>query len=157
MPAVKRSPGRADLKNNVRRIYSRPSKVFDNGMCVNLKAKLLLAVIGGVVIGGFGVGLAWATAKPPAYMVVEYEITDDAGSEEFIKGDAKISSPRIFLARHAKGVSLSGEPPKWIGILQFPSVQDALAFDSSPEFTALKPIRDKSTKWRSFVVKGLGN
>jgi uncharacterized protein (DUF1330 family) len=126
-------------------------------MYMNSKMQLLLAVVGGVVIGAFGVGLAWAKAKPPAYMVVEYEITDDAGFDEFIKGDEKIQSPRIFLARHAKGVSLSGEPPKWIGILQFPSVEDALAFDSSPEFTALKPIRDKSTKWRSFVVKGLGN
>jgi len=124
---------------------------------MNLKMQLLLAVVGGVVIGAFGVGLAWAKAKPPAYMVVEYEITDDTGFEEFIKGDEKIQSPRIFLARHAKGISLSGEPPNWIGILQFPSVEDALAFDSSPEFTALKPIRDKSTKWRSFVVKGLAN
>ena len=124
---------------------------------MNSKTKILLAVLGGVVIGAFGVGLAWATAKPPAYMVVEYEITDDAGFEEFIKGDAKIHSPRVFLARHAKGVSLSGEPPKWIGILQFPGIEDALAFDLSPEFSALKPIRDKSTKCRSFVVKGLGN
>lgn len=90
-------------------------------------------------------------------MVVEYEISDHAGFEEFIKGDAAIHGPRIFLARHAKGVSLSGEPPKWIGIIQFPSVEDAVAFDTSPEFTALKPIRDKSTKWRSFVVGGLGN
>ena len=124
---------------------------------MNSKMQLLGAVVGGVVIGAFGVGLTWAKSKPPAYMVVEYEITNDAGFEEFIKGDEKIQSPRIFLARHAKGVSLSGEPPKWIGILQFPSVEDALAFDSSPEFAALKPIRDKSTKWRSFVVKGLGN
>ena len=53
---------------------------------------MLLAVLGGVVIGAFGVGLAWATVKPPAYMVVEYEITDDAGFEEFINGDAKIVS-----------------------------------------------------------------
>ena len=124
---------------------------------MNSKMKLLLVVVGGVVIGAFGVGLAWAMANPPAYMVVEYEITDDAGFEEFIKGDQKLQAPRIFLARHAKGISLSGEPPKWIGTLQFPSVEDALAFHSSPQFSALKPIRDKSTKWRSFVVKGLGN
>ena len=70
---------------------------------MNSKKKLLLAVLGGVAIGAFGVGLAWAQAKQPAYLVVEYEITDDAGFEEFIKGDAKIHSPRIFLARHAKG------------------------------------------------------
>ncbi len=36
-----------------------------------------------------------------------------------------------------------------------PSVDDTLAFDSSPEYTALKVIHDKSTKWRSFVVEGL--
>jgi uncharacterized protein (DUF1330 family) len=126
-------------------------------MHMNSKMQLLLAVVGGLVMGAFGVGLAWAKAKPPAFMVVEYEITDAAGFEEFITGDERIPSPRIFLARHAKGVSLSGEPPKWIGILRYSSVEDALAFDSSPEFTALKPIRDKSTKWRSLVVKGLGN
>ena len=121
------------------------------------KMQLLLTALVGVVIGASAVGVAWAKTKPPAYMVVEYEITDAAGFEEFIKGDAAIHRPRVFLARHAKGVSLSGEPPKWIGILQFPSVEDALAFDSSPEFTALKPIRDKSTKWRSFVINGIGN
>ena len=75
------------------------------------------------MIGASGIGIAWAKAKPPAYMVVEYEITDHAGFEEFIKGDAAIHGPRTFLARHAKGVSLSGEPPKWIGIFQFPSVR----------------------------------
>ena len=70
------------------------------------RTKLLLAAFAGVVMGATGVGIAWAKARPPAYMVVEYEITDDAGFDEFIKGDAKIGSPRIFLARHAKGVTL---------------------------------------------------
>ena len=110
-----------------------------------------------MLIGASGIGYAWAKAKPPAYMVVEYEITDHAGFEEFNKRDAEIRGPRTFLARHAKGVSLSGAPPKWIGIVQFPSVEEAVTFDTSPEFTALKPIRDKSTKWRSFVVGGLEN
>ena len=119
--------------------------------------RLLLAVVVGVVIGASGIGLAWAKAKPVAYMVVEYEITDHAGFEEFIKRDSSIHGPRTFLARHAKGVTLSGEPPKWIGIVQFPSVEEAVKFDTSPEFAALKPIRDKSTKWRSFVVGGLEN
>lgn len=119
--------------------------------------QLSIAVVAGAMIGASGIGLAWAKAKPPAYMVVEYEITDHDGFEEFIKRDAAIHGPRTFLARHAKGVSLSGEAPKWIGIVQFPSVEEAVKFDTSPEFAALKPIRDKSTKWRSFVVGGLEN
>jgi uncharacterized protein (DUF1330 family) len=124
---------------------------------MNSKMQLSLAVVAGVVTGASGIGLAWAKARPVAYMVVEYEITDRAGFEEFIRRDSAIHGPRTFLARHAKGVALSGEPPKWIGIVQFPSVEEAVKFDTSPEFAALKPIRDKSTKWRSFVVGGLEN
>jgi len=93
----------------------------------------------------------------PAFQIVEYEITDPAGFQTYIKSAGAIHSSRVFLARHAKGTSLSGEPPKWIGILQYPSLADALAFDSSSEHTALKPICDISTKWRSFVVEGLPN
>jgi len=124
---------------------------------MNSKMQLSLAVVAGVVTGASGIGLAWAKARPVAYMVVEYEITDRAGFEEFIRRDSAIHGPRTFLARHAKGVALSGEPPKWIGIVQFPSVEEAVKFDTSPELAALKPIRDKSTKWRSFVVGGLEN
>jgi uncharacterized protein (DUF1330 family) len=126
-------------------------------MFVNVKVQLLLALLAGVAMGAVGIELARATAKPPAFMVVEYEITDPVGFRAYIKGADAIHSSRIFLARHAKGTSLSGEPPKWIGILQYPSLEDAIAFDSSPEYSALKSIRDKSTKWRSFVVEGLEN
>ena len=115
-------------------------------------------MLGGVAVGATGIELARASARPANFLVVEYEITDLIGFQTYINGADAIHSSRIFLARHAKATSLSGEPPKkWIGILRYPSVQDALAFDSSPEYTALKPIRDKSTKWRSFVVEGLPN
>ena len=122
---------------------------------MTITAKLVLAGLGGLGIGAVAVQLAHASARPPAFQIVEYEITDPAGFQAYIKGAGAIHSSRIFLARHAKGTSLSGAPPKWIGILQYSSLEDALAFDSSPEYTALKSIRDKSTKWRSFVVEGL--
>jgi uncharacterized protein (DUF1330 family) len=126
-------------------------------MFMNVKVQLLVALLAAVAMGAVGIELARATAKPPAFMVVEYEITDPVGFRAYIKGADAIHSSRIFLARHAKGTSLSGEPPKWIGILQYPSLEDAIAFDSSPEYSALKSIRDRSTKWRSFVVEGLEN
>lgn len=119
--------------------------------------KLLLAVVAGSIIGAVGIEMARAAAKPPGYLVVEYEIIDPAGFKIYLQGSSAIKSSRTFLARHAKGTTLSGEPPKWIGIIQYPSVEEALAYDSSPEYAALKPIRDKSTKWRSFVVEGMQN
>lgn len=39
----------------------------------------------------------------------------------------------------------------------FPSMEAAEAFDSSAAYTALKANRDKSAKWRSYVVEGLPN
>ena len=125
---------------------------------MNNAAKLLLAGLVGIGIGVAAAEIAHASAKPPAFQIVEYEITDPAGFQKYINGADAIHSARVFLARHAQGTALAGEPPKkWIGILRYPSLDDALAFDSSPEYKALKPIRDQSTKWRSFVVEGLPN
>ena len=88
-------------------------------------------------------------------MVVEYEITDRDAFQAYIKGANAIPTSRIFLARHAKGVTLSGDPPKWIGILRYSSLDEALAFENSSEYQALIPTRDKGTKWRAYVVEGL--
>ena len=119
--------------------------------------KIFLAIVAGVIIGAAGIEMARAAAKPPGYLVVEYEITDPAGFKTYLQRASAIKSSRVFLARHAKGTPLSGEPPKWIGIIQYASVEEALAYDASPEYAAVKPIRDKSTKWRSFVVEGMQN
>ena len=124
---------------------------------MNINWKISLAVVAGAIIGAASIEMARAAAKPPGYLVVEYEITDAAGFKTYLQGANAIKSSRVFLARHAKGTPLSGEPPKWIGIIQYASVEEALAYDASPEYAALKPIRDKSTKWRSFVVEGMQN
>lgn len=124
---------------------------------MHINWKLSLAVVAGAFIAGTGIELARAAAKPPGYLVVEYEITDPAGFKAYVQSSNALKSSRVFLARHAKGASLSGEVPKWIGIIQYPSIEEALAHDASPEYAALKPLRDKSTKWRSYVVEGLPN
>ena len=124
---------------------------------MNINWKISLAVVAGAIIGAASIEMARAAAKPPGYLVVEYEITDAAGFKTYLQGSNALKSSRVFLARHAKGTPLSGEPPKWIGIIQYASIEEALAYDASPEYAALKPIRDKSTKWRSFVVEGMQN
>jgi uncharacterized protein (DUF1330 family) len=133
-------------------------KHLTEDIVMNNAAKLLLVGLGGIGVGVAAAELTHTSTKPPAFQIVEYEVTDPAGFQSYIKGADAIHSARVFLARHAQGTALSGEPPmKWIGMLRYPSLDDALAFDSSPEYTALKRIRDKSTKWRSFVVEGLPN
>ena len=119
-----------------------------------MKLRLMLALLAGIAIGS-GMDFTSASTKAPGYLVVEYEIMDPEGWREYLAGSRSIRSERRFLARHAEGISLAGESPKWIGIIQYPSVDDALAHDASDEYAALKPIRDRSTNWRAYVVEGL--
>lgn len=62
-----------------------------------------------------------------------------------------------FIVRATKGVPLSGDFPKTVTIVKFSSVDDALAFDASPAYEALKASRDRSSNRRSYVVGGLPN
>ena len=97
-----------------------------------------------------------AQSKPAAFLVAEFEVTDPTGWKAYQEGArAMPPSGGVFLARAATGTGLAGAPPKTITIVQFPTVDDAIAFDSSPAYTALKPLRDKSSNWRSYVVEGL--
>lgn len=124
-----------------------------------IKTVTALAAITLAMSGPLSVNATSAKPKPPGYMIIEYEVTDQAGFREYLKASAEIrkSLPSgTFLARGAKGISLSGEPPKTTAIIRFSSVEEALAFDRSPQYSALKEGRDQAIKWRSFVVEGLG-
>ena len=116
-----------------------------------------VALIGGVVIAAAMIGNVHAQAKPPAYLVVEFEVVDPVGWKEYTDAARTLGGPGRFLVRAAKGVPRAGEPPKNITIIVFPSMEAAEAADSRPAYTALKANRDKSTKWRSYVVEGLPN
>ena len=122
---------------------------------MNTTTRLALATIAGFMIGAFGIEATRAQSKAPGFLVVEFEVTDPVGWKTYVDGARASPSGGIFLVRAAKGTALAGEQPKSITIVQFPSVEDAVAFDSSPQYAALKPIRDKSSKWRSYVVEGI--
>ncbi|CAN5343344.1 hypothetical protein BH10PSE17_BH10PSE17_19530 [soil metagenome] len=103
--------------------------------------------------------MAEVAAPLPGYMIVEYEVTDPAGYREYLKasGAARAAGGDVgtYLVRGAQGISLSGEPPRIVAIIQFASVAQAIAFDLSPAYSALKENRDKALNWRSYVVEGL--
>lgn len=130
--------------------------IYDEGKerLMNTSAKLAITTAVGVLIGAAGIDGINAQPKPPAYLIVEFEITDPAGWKEYVDG-ARANPSGEFIVRAAKGTKLSGQPPKTITIVKFATIEDALAFDSSPQYAALKPLRDKSSNWRSYVVEGL--
>jgi uncharacterized protein (DUF1330 family) len=115
-------------------------------------AALVVAVAAGV---GFAVVPVGAQPKPPGYLVVEFQVTDPVGWKAYVDAARALPSSGKPIVRATKGVALTGPEPKTISIFRFPSVEEALAFDSSPGYVALKAARDNSSNWRSYVVEGL--
>ena len=122
---------------------------------MNTYGKLLMATGLGILIGAAGIKTINAQSKPPAYLIAEFEVTDPAVWKTYVDGARAIPSGGEFIVRAAKGTALSGQAPKTITIVKYATIEDALAFDSSPQYAALKPLRDKSSNWRSYAVEGL--
>ena len=124
---------------------------------MNANLKLISAMLAGVAICAVGIERSHAQSKPPGYLVVEFQVTDPVGWKAYVDAARALPTSGTFIVRATKGVPLAGEPPKTISIIKFPSVEDALAFDTSPAYVALKEGRDKSSNWRSYVVEGFPN
>ena len=70
-----------------------------------MNLKLLFSLIAGVVIGAAGVQVSRALESPPAFLVVEYEITDLVGWQEYLARSRSIPSNRkfLYLGNHQSG------------------------------------------------------
>lgn len=124
---------------------------------MNNSYRLAAATCIGILIGAFGIEITHAQSKAPAYVVAEFEVTDPVGWKAYVDGTRANPSGGTFIVRAAQGTSLAGAVPKTVTIVKFNSLAEAIAFDSSAGYSALKPLRDKSSNWRSYVVEGLQN
>jgi uncharacterized protein (DUF1330 family) len=126
---------------------------------MKINQKLVLAVLAGGCIGAAG-GMtirAGQAKKPPAYVIAEVEVTDPTTLQKY--GD---KAPQIvasynghYVVRGGEVQSLEGEPPKgFIVVIGFDSVEKARKWYDSPEYAAIRPIRQKATKSRLFIVEG---
>ena len=94
----------------------------------------------------------------PAYIVVEVEVEDPVRYEDY----KKMVPPTLaayggrFLVRGGKVENLEGDwSPKRLVIVEFPSVEQAKAWWSSPEYADAKALRQATAKSQLIVVEGL--
>jgi len=122
--------------------------------------KLILAVLAGALLGAAGTTAIHARqAKTlPGYVVAEVDVTDPATFKEY--GDRVLATVNAFnghyIIRGGKTVSLEGDPPKRFVVIQFDSLEKAQAWEDSPAYEAIKPIRHRSAKSRVFLTEGAG-
>ena len=121
--------------------------------------KLILAVLAGVIIGVAGMAIhAQQTKTAPGYVIAEVDVHDAA---TFAKYGAKVPDTLKpfnghYLVRGGKIEGVEGTAPKdRFVVIAFDSAEKARAWENSPEYEAIKPIRHSSATSRVFIVEGV--
>ncbi len=122
--------------------------------------KIMLGVLIGGVIGVAGATVIHARDVKvlPGYVIAEVEVTDPGTFQKYAdKAPGTIAaSGGHYLIRGGKTLSIEGDPPKRFVVIQFESVEKAKAWEDSPAYEAIKPIRHSSAKSRVFIAEGAG-
>ena len=93
-----------------------------------------------------------------AYVIVDIEVTDPVGYEDY----KKLAAPTValyggkYIARGGKNEVLEGDwAPDRLVILQFETSERAKAWLNSPEYAAARPLRHKYARSKMVVVDGV--
>jgi uncharacterized protein (DUF1330 family) len=121
--------------------------------------KLVMAVLAGVSIGVAGAHAIRAQQVKPAlgYVIAEVDVTDPDTYKKYAeKVPATVAAfDGHYLVRGGKIQEVEGEVPKRIVVIAFESVEKARAWEYSPAYEAIKPLRHSSAKSRIFIVEGI--
>ena len=121
--------------------------------------RIAMALLAGVAIGAIAVqGIHAQGAKLKAYSVAEIEILNASAQAAYLPAARKaIEAAHGRALRTAAGrvVQIEGGPaPKGVGIVEWNSLDEAVAFYKSKAWTDLAPERDKAIKSvRRYVVE----
>ena len=116
---------------------------------MNPMSKLAIALVVGAAVGAAAVHGLHAQAKPKAYQVTELEIIDAAAYKTFVqavRAAQQAASGRNLRTANGKVVAFVGAPPKNVGITEFDSLDQAVAYRNSQAFKDLDPQRNKAIK-----------
>jgi len=124
---------------------------------MNANSKIVLATVAGVAIGAAATHGLHAQTKLKAYSVGELEVTGTLPSDYLPTARKAIEAAHGRALRTVNGrvVSIEGAPPpKNVALVEWDSVDDALAFYKSKAWTDLAPQREKAQKTiRRYVVE----
>jgi uncharacterized protein (DUF1330 family) len=118
-----------------------------------------LAMLAGFGLGAVAIQGLHAQAKPPAYVITEVQIIDEAAFKEFApKVDATMAPfGGKRLIRGGQVVALEGEAPKRVIVTVYESMEKAQAQRNSAAYKELLPLRAKAVKVREYIAEGIAN
>ena len=93
-----------------------------------------------------------------AYVIVEIEVTDAAGYEEYRKlaGTVVAAYGGKFIVRGGKTEILEGDwRPKRIVVLEFPSAARAKEWWGSKDYATARAVRERTAMTRMILTEGI--
>ena len=98
-----------------------------------------------------------AAAKPLGYMIANYQINDKAGFQQYLDAAGSLVAEyggRVIVF-NLNATAIEGSPKSVIAIAEFPTVDGALRFYNSPEYSAARKFRIASTEGSVIITEGL--
>ena len=121
--------------------------------------QVMLGVVAAVVFAAAGFPYLYAAAvASKGYVVAEITVTDPEAYKQY----AATVAPTVakfggkYLVRGGQTVAVEGDPPGGrIVVIEFDNLAAARAFEDSPEYQAVAPLRHKAARSRVFLVEGV--
>ena len=117
-----------------------------------------IAFLAGIALATAAIGVLHAETAPPAYVVSEIDVMDDALYNKGylpLAAKALVEAGGKFIVRDGRSVSLFGTPPKRIAIIRFDSLKQAEAALYSPAYKEAKKTGDESANFRIYAIEGI--
>jgi uncharacterized protein (DUF1330 family) len=92
-----------------------------------------------------------------AYLIAEVEVTDPVAYERY-RPLAAASIARHsgkYIVRGGRTETLEGAAPNRVVVLEFPTIEAARAFYTSPDYSEARQIREAASRSRVFLVEGM--
>jgi uncharacterized protein (DUF1330 family) len=94
----------------------------------------------------------------PAYLIVDLEVTDPAGYEEYrqqVPASLATHGAKLLVRGGRVATLEGGWKPKRIVVVEFPSMDAAQRWYDSEEYRGPKALRLKSTRGSAILVEGV--
>jgi uncharacterized protein (DUF1330 family) len=94
---------------------------------------------------------------PAGYVIAEVDVHDPATFQQYAKqvpGTVEKYNGH-YIVRGGQIKAIEGEAPKRFVVIAFDSMEKAEAWEDSPEYSAIKPIRHKSATSVVFIAEGV--
>ena len=120
--------------------------------------KLVIGAVAALAIGSAAHAQDASAARPLGYMIANYDVNDQAGYQQYLQA----ATPELLakfggrvIVFNLEATAVEGEPHSVIAIAEFPSLADAQAFYSSPEYTAARQFRLAASEGTLIITEGL--